>query len=107
MDHHDLNGQPSGTPDVNRLRAYLFLIKDIWSTFGLPTIILVIMLLLWVGVIPSPMSEAKATITEIKVIIERHVERDKEIVHYMKEMCISNAKLAHTPIEECLWHPPK
>ena len=94
----------SPTPgDINRLRAYILLLKDIWSTFGLPTIILVIMLLLWVGIIPSPMSEARMTIMEIKTIVERHVERDREIIHYMKQMCVSNAKLALTPIEDCFW----
>ena len=97
-------GNNSPTPgDINRLRAYILLLKDIWSTFGLPTIILVIILLLWLGIIPSPMSEAQMTIKEIKTIVERHVERDREIIHYMKEMCISNAKLADTPIEACLW----
>ena len=100
-----MNGEnDSPTPvNINRLRAYTLLLKDIWSTFGLPTIILVIMLLMWIGVLPSPMSEARMTILEIKGIVERHVERDKEITHYMKEMCVSNAKLAKTPIEDCLW----
>lgn len=96
------NGVPD-SQDAARLRAYLLLLKDVWSTFGLPTIILAIMLLLWVGVIPSPMSEARMTIMEIKNVAERHVERDREIIHYMKEMCVSNAKLAKTPIEDCLW----
>lgn len=90
-------------PDVNKLKAYVIILKDVWSTIGLPTIMIVIMLLLWLGIIPSPMSEAKTAIMEIQTLVERHIARDREIIHYMKQMCVSNAKLADTPIEECFW----
>ena len=97
------NEQVNG--EIGRLRAYLTIIKDVWSTFGLPTIILVVLLLLWIGIIPSPLGEAKSVVEEIKVSVDKHLERDKEIIFYMKEMCVSNAKIAKTPIEDCLWHP--
>ena len=103
MAENDLNSQPLGTADVNRLRAYLFLVKDIWSTFGLPTIMLAVMLLLWTGVIPSPLSAAAGVIDSLRVVVEKHVERDREIVFYMRGLCLSNAKLAGTPIEDCLY----
>ncbi len=103
MADNDLNGQSIGTADVNRLRAYLFLVKDVWSTFGLPTIMLAVMLLLWTGVIPSPLSEAGMIIDNLRLVVERHVERDREIVFYMRGLCLSNAKLANTTIEDCLY----
>lgn len=89
--------------DVSKLKGYLNLAKDIWNTFGLPTIILVVILLLWTGYIQSPLSDAKVLVEDIKVSLDRHVEGDREIIFYMREMCISNAKLAKTPIEDCFW----
>lgn len=97
-----MNGVP-GNIDVTRLQAYLMFIKDVWNTFGLPTIILIVLLLLYTGVIPSPLVEARSMISELKVSIDRHLERDDEIIFYMKSMCTSNAKIAGIPPDECIW----
>lgn len=87
------------------VKEYLALTKDIWNTFGLPTILLAVALLLYIGVIPSPLSEASINLDKIKFSIDRHLERDREVLFYLKEMCVSNAKLAKTPVEDCLWRP--
>ena len=96
-----MSDQPNG--EIGHLRAYLTLIKDIWNTFGLPTIILVILLLLWIGIIPSPMGEARIVIDNIKVSLDKHLERDRELIFYMKGLCLSNAEIAKLPREDCLW----
>ena len=89
--------------EIGRLKAYLLLIKDIMNTFGLPIIILVVLLLLWTGTIPSPLGEAKDVVVEIKTSIDRHVEQDRQIIFYLRQTCLSNAKLAETPVDDCIW----
>ena len=89
--------------ELNKARIVLSLGKDIWNTFGLPTIILVILLLLYTGIMPSPFADAKVIMLSLKTSIDRHLERDNEIIFYMKGICISNARLAERPLEECIW----
>jgi hypothetical protein len=96
-----LNG--NGPYETTRLRDILFLAKEAWNTFGLPTIMLVVILLLYTGVIPSPLVEANSLIKQHIEVMQKHIEHDNEIIFYLKSMCISNATLAKTPIEDCLW----
>ena len=91
--------------EIGHLKAYLAVVKDAWNTFGLPTIILVIILLLWVGVIPSPMGEARMLLDSIKGSLDKHLERDREVIFYMKGLCLSNAEMAKLPKDDCLWKP--
>ena len=95
--------QPNG--DLGHLKVYLAILKDVWNTFGLPTIMLVVILLLWIGVIPSPMGEARMVLDTIKVSLDKHLERDREMIFYMKGLCLSNAEIAKTAREDCLWKP--
>lgn len=95
--------EPNG--ELVNVRAYLRVVRDVWDTFGLPTIILVILLLLWTGTIPSPVSEAMETIKGLKTSIEHHLERDDEILFYLKQMCHSNARLANINSDVCNWRP--
>lgn len=94
----------SPTPDPNELHKYVVILKDVWSTFGLPTIILLILLLIYIGVIPSPLGATFQTVEDISASLNKHLARDKEMIFYMRQTCASNAKLAKTPIEDCLWH---
>lgn len=89
--------------NLGKLQSYLVLVKDIWNTFGLPTIILVVLLLLWIGTIPSPLVEAEQVVEGIKASLDRHVERDDQIIFYLREMCLSNMKLAGDSGSRCLW----
>ena len=92
------------TIDPQELNKYVSILKDVWSVFGLPTIILALLFLLYVGMIPSPLIEAYQVVDDIKTSLDKHLTRDKEVIFYMRQMCVSNAKLAKTPIEECLWN---
>lgn len=92
---------PNG--DLGKLKVYLFLIKDVWNTFGLPTIILTILLLLWIGTIPSPLAGAVALVESVKVSLDRHLERDSEILFYLKSTCLAQAKIANMPVDTCAW----
>ena len=89
--------------DLAELNKYVAILKDVWSTFGLPTIILAVLLLIYIGVIPSPLGATFQVVEDIKVSLDKHLSRDKEMIFYMRQTCVSNAKLAKTPIEECLW----
>jgi len=79
------------------------LAKEAWNTFGLPTIILGVILLLYTGFIPSPLVEANVLLNQHIAAVQRHIDNDKEIIFYLKTMCISNARMAHSAVEECLW----
>ena len=91
--------------DLSSTKAYWGLAKDVINTLGLPIIILIILLLLWVGVIPSPMGEARVILDSIKGSLDKHLERDKEVIFYMKGLCLSNAEMAKLPKDDCLWKP--
>jgi hypothetical protein len=79
-----------------RARFWVTIVRELWDTFGLPTILLVVILALWVGWLPSPLSAAKD-------ILERHVSYDDEVRFYLRKMCQHNAKVAGQPVESCNW----
>lgn len=84
----------------SQVQFYVSIVRELWDTFGLPTILLAVILALWVGWLPSPLSAAKD-------ILDKHVSYDQEIRFYLKSMCQSNAKLANQPLETCNWRPPQ
>jgi len=45
--------------ELSRWKAYWGMVKDVWNTVGLPTILLGVVIGLWAGWIPSPVIEAR------------------------------------------------
>ena len=90
----ELNGQ------LEKVRAYVLVVRELWDNLGLPTILLAVITALWIGWFPSPLLEARE-------LIERHVAKDAEVLFYLKQTCIANMKLANMPHDSCTWLPGK
>lgn len=93
--------------EVKRWGAILALVKDIWNTFGLPTILLALAIGLWIGWIPSPLSEAQDDMKSIKWTLKKHAAIDNEQTFYLRKTCLALAKLAKVDPEGCIYHEPK
>lgn len=95
--------EPNG--EISKLRAYMALIKEAWDVIGLPTLLLLFVMSLWVGWLPSPLSAAKDIVTDLKASLEQHMANDDEVLFYLRQMCQANVKLAGMPVEDCNWRP--
>jgi hypothetical protein len=82
--------------DQAKAHFWVGILRELWDTFGLSTILLAVILALWVGWLPSPLSAAKD-------VLERHVSYDDEIRFYLRSMCQSSAKMVNRPMEDCNW----
>lgn len=91
--------------NVGTVRAYIILVKEVWNTFGLPTILLCVIFGLWIGWLPSPVSEARAVVGQIHDTLLDHGKHDAEIIFYLRQTCIIHAKEAGLPVDTCYWRP--
>lgn len=93
--------------DINRVRAYIVILKDIWNTFGLPTLLLVFIISVWMGWVSSPLGEAQDDMRQIKWMLKKHVALDNEQVFYARRLCMVMSKVAKADPEDCVWHSPE
>jgi hypothetical protein len=85
------------------LQVYRQIIRDVVNTLGIPFVILIAIFAIWVGWIPSPLSEAKVVVDTIQQSVSAHAAHDREVLFYLRQTCLANKKLAQQPPEDCLF----